>query len=256
MPGIDHKNLVANQFGPRALAYLASSVHSSGDDLKELADTVTAQHFDLAIDIGCGGGHATYAIAPHVGEVVAYDLSVEMLAVVANESRRRGNTNVRAEVGRAEQLPFADSTFDLAVTRFSAHHWNDVRQGLVEAKRILKPTGRIIITDVVSPEEPLLDTFLQTIEMLRDTSHVRDYRVSEWIEMLQGAGFSPGGIVQRSLQINFRDWIARMQTPTTYADAIRKLQTDVSSDITRYFSITRDGDFRLDTMSVSATISS
>lgn len=187
---------------------------------------------------------------------MAYDLSVEMLAVVTNESRRRGNTNVRAEVGRAEQLPFADSTFDLAVTRFSAHHWNDVRQGLVEAKRILKPTGRIIITDVVSPEEPLLDTFLQTIEMLRDTSHVRDYRVSEWIEMLQGAGFSPGAIVQRSLQINFRDWIARMQTPAPYADAIRKLQADVSTDITRYFSITRDGDFRLDTISVSATISS
>ena len=75
--------LVARQFSPRAAAYVQSAVHAQGEDLAELADFARRNTFARALDLGCGGGHVSFAIAPHVGEVVAYDLSDEMLAAVA-----------------------------------------------------------------------------------------------------------------------------------------------------------------------------
>jgi ubiquinone/menaquinone biosynthesis C-methylase UbiE len=53
--------------------------------------------------------------------------------------------------GYAETLPFADASFDVVISRYSAHHWHDVGQALREVKRVLKPGGVMIIMDVMSP---------------------------------------------------------------------------------------------------------
>ena len=89
-----------------------SPMHAGGDDL----DT-------LALDVGCGAGHVAFRLAPLVGRVTACDLSTEMLTVEATEARTRGLENLVVEQGTAERLPFADATFDLLTTRYSAHHW-------------------------------------------------------------------------------------------------------------------------------------
>jgi hypothetical protein len=65
-----------------------------------------------------------------------------------------------------------------------------VPAALREMRRVIKPQGTLVIIDVVALESPLCDTLLQTVEILRDASHVRDYRASEWSAMLQQAGFA------------------------------------------------------------------
>jgi ubiquinone/menaquinone biosynthesis C-methylase UbiE len=245
-------NLVSKQFSPRAAAYVQSAVHAQGEDLTELAEFAQGNSFSRALDLGCGGGHASFAIAPHVGEIVAYDLSAEMLAAVAQEAASRGFANLGTQQGTVEKLPFADASFDFAVTRFSAHHWHDIRAGLREARRVLKKGAPAMFMDAVPPEAPLLDTFLQTIEMLRDPSHVRDYSISQWTNMLEEASFEPAPAVERRIRLHFATWIARMQTPPVYADAIRALQNDMSEDVLRYFAVEPDGSFMLDTMSMKA----
>jgi SAM-dependent methyltransferase len=252
MSRIDHSDLVTKQFGPRAAAYVASSVHAQGRDLEDLASIAGLPPNGRALDIGCGGGHASYALASRVQEVVAYDMSAEMLTAVAEEAKRRGLASVRTALGPAEELPFDDGHFDLAATRFSAHHWRDVPRALAEARRVLKPHGRLVAIDVVAPESPLLDSFLQTIEMLRDPSHVRDYCISEWSQMLREAGFVPEEPKVHRLAIEFGAWIARMQTPPVYVEAIRKLQQEASSDVIEHFAIAADGSFALDAMFVTA----
>lgn len=248
--------LVARQFGPQAAAYVASPVHAQGEDLVQLADLARAyvgKRTDArALDLGCGGGHVAFHVAPFVAEAVAYDLSDEMLAAVAAEAARRGLANVVTRRGPAERLSFPDAAFDLLFTRFSAHHWRDVPAALKEARRVVKPDARAVFVDAVSPGVPVLDTYLQGIELLRDPSHVRDYSVAEWKAMLESAGFTPGAVTLRRLRLAYASWIARMRTPPVEERAIRALQTKMPADVVRHFAIEADGSFTIDVATIEA----
>ena len=246
------ESLVAGQFGPQAAAYVASPVHAQGEDLKQLAAMVAGQAEIRVLDLGCGGGHVAYAVAPHVKEVVAYDLSADMIAAVASEAKRRRLVNVVAEQGAAERLPFADESFDAVFTRFSAHHWRDVPAALKEAKRVVKKDGFAAIVDAVSPGAPVLDTYLQGIELMRDPSHVRDYAVEEWKAMLRAAGFRPDAVTMRRLPLDFPSWIARMRVTPAMADSIRAVQRAMSADVVRHFDIKDDGAFTIDVATIEA----
>jgi len=248
-----HQSVVTDQFGPRAAAYLTSAVHASGEDLQQIAALVRGHKQARALDLGCGGGHVSFTVAPEVAEVVAYDLSSEMLTAVTRAAVDRGFDNLRTECGAAEKLPFADASFDIVATRYSAHHWRDLAAALREARRVIRPDGFAVFADAASPGEPLRDTFLQTIEMLRDPSHVRDYSVAEWQAALREAGFEPGEVTRRRLRLDFASWVARIQTPELHQQAIRSLQQRMASDITQHFEIAEDGSFTLDTMSIVAT---
>lgn len=101
--------------------------------------------------MGCGAGHASFVAAQHVKQVVAYDLSSQMLEVVAKAAKDRGLDNIATRQGYAESLPFEDNVFDVVISRYSAHHWHDVGRALREVNRVLKPGGVLIVMDVMSP---------------------------------------------------------------------------------------------------------
>ncbi len=245
--------LVVAQFGPRAAAYVTSVTHSQGEDLKRLAAMTEGRRDARVLDLGCGGGHAAFAVAPQVGEVVAYDLSRDMLAAVAAEAKRRGLANIATRQGPAEHLPFADGEFDLVMTRFSMHHWSDLGVALTEARRVVKSAGRAVFIDTVSPGKPALDTFLQAFELFRDPSHVRNYSEAEFRAALTVAGFAVTAVTPRRLQIAFGPWIERMNTPAVQAEAIRAVQRQVSAETRRYFAIADDGSFEMDAAAIEAT---
>jgi len=82
-----HDTVVETQFGPQAQAYVVSAVHSGGADLDALEAIVRRETPRNALDLGTGGGHVAYRIAPYVGTVIASDLSAEMIAAVAATAR-------------------------------------------------------------------------------------------------------------------------------------------------------------------------
>ncbi len=248
-----HESVVTGQFGPRAAAYVTSAVHAQGEDLQGLAEIVRGHKSARALDLGCGGGHVSFHVAPHVAEVVAYDLSEEMLAAVRSAAAERGLANVVTRQGAVERLPFEDASFDFVLSRFSAHHWRDFAAGLREARRVLKRSGRAVFMDAVTPGQGLLDTYLQTIELLRDPSHFRNYSRAEWRQALTDAGFVPDAGTARKVPLEFSSWVARINTPETHVQAIRSLHTKVSKDVLDYFETKPDGSFTLDCMTFVAT---
>ena len=248
----DHSKLVVDQFGPRARAYVESADHARGADLERLAALAAARPGGRILDLGCGGGHASFTVAPFASEVVAYDLSHEMLAVVRDEAARRGLVAIRTEQGNVEALPFADAGFDLVLTRFSAHHWHALAAALAEMRRVARPGGRVVVMDTVSPEAPALDAFLNRIELLRDPSHLRDHTACEWEGALRDAGFRPQPPVMARLRLAFDPWIARIGTPAAAARAIRALQAGAAPDIAAHFALEPDGTFTIDTMTMEA----
>jgi SAM-dependent methyltransferase len=184
--------------------------------------------------------------------VTAYDLSQAMLDVVSREAARRGLFNVALRRGAAEALPFADASFDLVATRYSAHHWTDMAAGMKEINRVLRPGGRAVIIDVVSPGPPALDTFLQAVELLRDPSHVRDYSAVEWLTAVANAGLKLERCEMRPLALDFGTWIERMKPPSSHAEAIRSLQALMPQDVAAAFALKPDGSFQVESAMIEA----
>ncbi len=247
-----HETLVVNQFGPRAAAYVNSITHSQGEDLIDLTAMMRDRKETRVLDLGCGGGHAAFAVAPAVAEVVAFDLSREMIEAVAVEAKRRGLSNITTRQGAVEALPFAEGEFDTVMTRFSMHHWTDLGAALAEARRVVKADGSAVFIDTVSPGKPALDTFLQAFELLRDPSHVRNYSVAEFRAALAAAGFEVVAIRERRIAIAFGPWLERMNTPAVQAEAIRALQRLVAAPARQHFAVAEDGSFELDTAMIKA----
>lgn len=249
---VTHNENVDKQFGERANAYLTSNVHAEGRELQLMAEKVAQIKAATVLDLGCGAGHASFAVAPHAKSVLAYDLSAEMLAVVEQAAADKNLSNISTNRGVVEKLPFADNSFDVVLSRFSAHHWQDVLAALQEAKRVLTADGLFIMVDVIAPSNPAADSFLQTIELLRDTSHVRDYSLAEWQSFLSLTGFRIDELHTQRLSLDFATWIARMRTPKHFAVVITELIKTSSQEVKTYFDIQQDGSFSSDMLVLSA----
>ena len=247
-----HQQVVTEQFGITAAAYLTSAVHAQGADLQELAQIAATIPQARVLDLGCGGGHASFAVAPVVEKVIAYDLSAEMLDVVASAARERGLANLAVRQGSADRLDFPDASFDLVCTRFSVHHWRNLPQALREIQRVLKPGGRFIVIDTAAPADVLADTYVQAIELLRDTSHVRNISLTSWRKLLRQAGFEIASDKTWKLRLEFATWVARMRTPADNITAIRALWKSAPQEVKTYFALEPDDSFSIDVAMLDA----
>ncbi|TWI53083.1 ubiquinone/menaquinone biosynthesis C-methylase UbiE [Pseudomonas duriflava] len=244
----EHENLVRSQFGSTAESYLSSSVHAQGTEFAEMREQVAKREQAKVLDLGCGAGHVSYNVAPVAGSVVALDLSEEMLAIVKRTAQEQGLDNITVQPGMAERLPFGDASFDFVFSRYSAHHWRDIGSALSEVRRVLRVGGQAAFVDVVSPASPRLDTYLQTVEILRDNSHVRDYSMAEWLQLLGVARLGVTRCVRQRLRLDFDTWTERMNTPEPMRQAIRTLQGRIGQEVRHYYEIDRNGSFCVDVM--------
>lgn len=234
------------QYHNKAQNYLNSTNHAQGIEFNKIRQCIKNQDKPMiALDLGCGAGHVSYQIADLCQQVVAYDLSESMLDIVIETATERGIKNITTQQGVAENLPFGDASFDVVVTRFSAHHWQNVKQAIEQVYRVLKPEGVLIVIDSVGSNQPILDTFSQSIEVLRDPSHVRNYSVGQWFDLTEQIGFTPFIFEQQSLEICLSDWVKRMHTPDMAIQAIQYLQSMASDMVVSHFHIQKNGDFYL-----------
>ena len=98
------------------------------------------------LDIGGGSGQPSLSIASIVGNEgsVSYtDPAAGMVETARDEAERRGLTNIHFHKAPADELPFENDTFDLAVGRLSVMFFPDVAAGLNEIVRVVKPGGRV-----------------------------------------------------------------------------------------------------------------
>ena len=177
------------QFRRVASNYRCSADHTDIEDLDLLFTGLALDPAHRVLDVATGGGHTAAALAGRCGRVVASDLTPSMLreARVLASEHRAGNVVFAA--ADAEALPFRDASFDRVTCRIAPHHFPDVRAAMSEMVRVTRPGGRIGIIDSMVPGEPSLDAFLNGVEKVRDPSHVRSYRVEEWLELTRGRDF-------------------------------------------------------------------
>ncbi|MBU6460481.1 MAG: methyltransferase domain-containing protein [Proteobacteria bacterium] len=250
---MDQQSLIKQQFGEMAQNYLTSPVHARGADLDKLAYLTNKLQPLRVLDLGCGAGHASFAMASGGAlNITAYDLSETMLAIVQNEAASRGFQSITTCQGPVERLPFENGLFDLIVTRFSAHHWQDMDAALAEIARVASPQGTLVVIDIVAPEVPLYDTVLQSVELLRDASHVRDYRLTEWKSMLEKKGFLWSDSFQWKLHLEFNSWITRIGTSLKRVEALKITLDELPQEVKQYFCLGTDYSFSIDSAWIQA----
>jgi ubiquinone/menaquinone biosynthesis C-methylase UbiE len=232
---------IQQQFGAVAENYVTSGVHARGEDLPVLLDAAVASGTERALDLGTAVGHTALALAPRVGHVIGVDLTAEMLERATRLARERRIENtlfVRADVSR---LPFSSASIDLVTSRYSAHHYADPAAVASEVARVLKPGGRLVLGDTVSPSDPSLDTFINAVELLRDRSHVRDYTVDQWLGFVERAGLRGEVVHGWDLRLDFAEWVERMRTPPQAVAMLRTLLLEAPPEAKETYRIDDSG---------------
>ncbi len=248
------KDTVEQQFSPVADNYRTSTIHAAGEDLPQMLAAVPLSGRELVLDAGSGAGHTALAFAPHVARVTSVDLSPAMLAQGERLASERGLPNVEFRQADVEALPFPDQSFDLIVSRYSAHHWPHPQQALCEFRRLLRPGGAFLLSDIVSYDDFTADTHLQTLEILRDRSHVRDHTVSAWLAMLAQQGFSGAVVYRWNVWIDFASWVQRMATPPDDAAMIRRLLDNAPAEVRGTLRVEADHSFTIQGALIKAVL--
>ncbi len=186
----------------RAQAYRESDAHREGPDLDLLVEWAAGAR--TALDVATGGGHVARRLREAGLQVVSCDPSPGMQPDV---------------ICRAEELPFADASFDVVACRVAAHHFSDVAAAVRELARV--SAGRVLIVDGLHMGEQV-----EEAERLRDPSHVRNYSEAEWRAFLEDAGLRVEAVETFRRPIELEPWLARTGCEGADAERVRELLAD------------------------------
>ena len=188
----------------RAQAYRESPTHREGLDLDLLIQWCEPEEGVKALDVATGGGHVARRLREAGAKVVTLDPSPGMQADV---------------LAGAEDLPFADGSFDVVVSRIAPHHFTDVRAAVAEMERV--SNRLVVIEDTLYSSDRH-----EQAEKLRDPTHVRNYTEDEWGEFLAEAGLEVEQSECFEKTHPLEAWLARTGCEGEEAERVKELLAD------------------------------
>ena len=192
----------------RADAFRESPTHREGPDLDLLIEWCEPGHDVKVLDVATGGGHVARRLREEGCTVITVDPAPGMKPDV---------------VASAEELPFADGSFDVVTCRIAAHHFRDIRAAVAEMARIAQ---RVVVIE----DNVFIDDAVEEAERLRDPTHVRCYSEDEWKELLTAAGLEVEQVERFERHPVVDDWLARVETPPADGARVRELLGDRIQD--------------------------
>jgi len=143
------------------------------------------------LDLGCGTGTLAIALAAEPGgaRVTGVDGDPEILALARE---KEGSQRVEFIDGMADALPFGDASFDRVVTSLVLHHLQPLvkRAALHEARRVLRPGGRLHVADWGAPQDPLMRALFVGLQVQDGFSNTADHPAGRVPDMIREAGFA------------------------------------------------------------------
>jgi SAM-dependent methyltransferase len=189
----------------RAEAYRESDAHREGRDLELFAEWAEGK---TGLDVATGGGHVARVLRDAGLEVVTIDPAPGMKPTV---------------VSRAEEIPFADASFDVVACRVAAHHFQDPAGALKEMARVSR--GLVLVADNL-----YLGADGEEADRLHDPTHVRNYSEDEWRSMFEAAGLEIEAFEREDKRIDVQGWLDRAGTPEDDRQRIAELLGDRIED--------------------------
>ena len=189
----------------RAEAYRDSEAHRSGRDLELFAEWAAGR---TVLDVASGGGHVAAQLREAGCNVVTCDPAPGMRPDV---------------LCRAEDLPFADASFDVVTCRVAAHHFEDPEAALREMARVT--SDLVLIADNL-----FIGEAGEEADRLRDPTHVRNYSEEEWRTLFAKSGLELEALEREEKHVELGRWLERTGCTGAEAERVRELLADRIDD--------------------------
>lgn len=204
-----YEDSIRAEFTHQSRSFGTSPAMTSAETLGALVEMVPEDSSAKWIDVACGPGVVSRALASGVGSVLGVDLTPAMVEEAERRAAEEGVGNVDFALGDATALDRADDSFDGAITRLSLHHIPAPGRVVAEMARVVRPGGWVLVSDIAGDEDGEAAAWREEIERLRDPSH--------WAcptpQRLRRMGIAAGLILDEEklvpIEIDFDEWLER-----------------------------------------------
>src|SRR5580658_5527984 len=125
-----HRRLIVEQFTRQAVPFAEMPIHSSEQADRLVLETVAIDSSDDVLDVACGPGLITCAVAEVARHVTGIDITPAMIELARHRQQAKRLANLAWHVGDVQSLPFVDHSFSAVITRYSFHHLLEPRTAL------------------------------------------------------------------------------------------------------------------------------
>jgi ubiquinone/menaquinone biosynthesis C-methylase UbiE len=182
------QSTTAAQFDRQSDRYGKSHILADTRDVAAGLAGIVVPTAGTALDVATGGGHTALWLARQGWKVAAGDIAPKMLENTRKLCIEAG-LEIETRLFPAEEMPFADGSFDLVTVRVAPHHFSSPRNFVRETARVLKPGGHFLLIDGSVPDDdPETEEWLHWVEKWRDPSHGRLLSRKVWEGLIRGAG--------------------------------------------------------------------
>ncbi|MEM2081635.1 MAG: arsenite methyltransferase [Candidatus Bathyarchaeia archaeon] len=157
----------------------------------------TLREGETVVDLGSGAGLDCFLAAKKVGEnghVIGVDMTPEMLDKARENCRRGGYKNVEFRLGEIENLPVADNTADVVISNCVINLSPNKQRVFNEAFRVLKPGGRMIISDMVLLNE-LPEALKENVQAYIGCVSGAEMKTA-YLQLIENAGFQQVEVIK------------------------------------------------------------
>jgi ubiquinone/menaquinone biosynthesis C-methylase UbiE len=188
------------QFARQSRNYGRSHILADVSDVVAALKAITLPAPARVLDVATGAGHTGLHLASLGHEVTCADLAGPMLERVREAAAECGLT-VETRQHPAEELPYADASFDLVTSRIAPHHFSSPESFIRETARVLAPRGWFLLIDGSVPDdEPEAEEWLHQVEKFRDPSHHRLLSPRAWTGLCEHHGLRVGSAELRPMK--------------------------------------------------------
>lgn len=196
-----HNEKIVEQFSKQAVSFTKIQGHYDSVDTLIKMSEVSKQ--DRVLDMACGTGIMACGFAKIAKEVIGLDITQEMLKQAHKKQNEENLTNIHFEIGDVEALPYDDESFDIVVTRYSFHHFLDVKKVFEEMIRVCKKGGKVMVVDVALEKQ--FEKAFNEMERLRDPSHTKALSKKEFENLFADARLSEHKISSYEVEVELEE---------------------------------------------------